>query len=137
MLKLKKIFSFLLTIIIFASVCNVFATLAFAADWVLRTSTILGQSQRNFDFAFGDYNKDGILDLYAIKKYETSSKKTEIHIFNGHNQYQTPILQTPTILEMAENNFDFALGDYDGDGVIDLYAIKKYGTSSKKLKYTF
>ena len=52
---------------------------ASAAEWVLQTGTKLEEAGENFEFCLGDYNGDGVLDLYAIKKRATGSKTTEVH----------------------------------------------------------
>ena len=98
----------------------------------LQTGTGLHETGDNFEFCVADYNKDNIPDLYAIKKSGTGSKKTEIHILDGANAYQRFLLHTSTGLHETGSRFTFCVGDYNGDGTPDLYAIKKSGTSSKK-----
>ncbi len=104
---------------------------AFAAEWILHTATKLEEAGEYFDFCLGDYNGDGILDLYAIKKSATGSKSTELHVLDGKSNFQEFLLHAGTKLEEAEERFDFCLGDYNGDGTLDLYAIKKSATGSK------
>ncbi|MBQ8498187.1 MAG: VCBS repeat-containing protein [Clostridia bacterium] len=134
MLKLKKILSFLLVLIIFTSTTISFAAPVFAADWVIRTSIPLAQSQSDYDFAFGDRNSDDIKDLFIFKMQHTDSDRVEIHTLNGHNGWQTFLDHIVTPLE-AGNHFDFVLADYDRDGVLDIIAIKKYDTSSNKTEF--
>ncbi|MBD0304319.1 MAG: VCBS repeat-containing protein, partial [Tolypothrix sp. T3-bin4] len=44
------------------------------------------------------------------------------------SNYQAFSLHTGTALEMTGDNFDFQVGDYDGDGLMDIAAIKKSDT---------
>ncbi len=98
----------------------------------LQTGTALSETGNNFEFCVGDYNRDGIPDLYAIKKHGTDTRKTEVHILNGANAYQSFSLQTGTGLHETGDNFEFCVADYNKDNIPDLYAIKKSGTGSKK-----
>ena len=100
-------------------------------SFLLQTGTILHETGSNFDFEIGDYNRDGHLDLYAIKKTNTGTNSTEIHVLNGKNKFQSFLLQTGTILHETGSNFDFEIGDYNRDGHLDLYAIKKTNTGTK------
>ena len=99
-------------------------------EFNLHTSTILHPTDKSFVFLFGDYNHDGHLDLYAIKKQRTGSNSTEVHILSGKNNFQSFLLHTGTILHECEDYFQFCLGDYNNDGHLDLYVIKKQRTGS-------
>jgi hypothetical protein len=103
------------------------------SSYLLHTGTALEQTYSNFEFELGDYNKDGILDLYAIKKNGTGSGSTEVHVLNGANNFSSYLLHTGTVLAQTDSNFEFELGDYNADGILDLYAIKKNGTSSTEV----
>ncbi|KAJ5150900.1 uncharacterized protein N7482_010152 [Penicillium canariense] len=99
-------------------------------DFILHTGTPLPETDDTFDFAIGDWNKDGCLDLIAIKKSKTGSNSTEVHILSGASNFQSYILQTGTALPETDNTFDFAIGDWNKDGRPDLIAIKKSKTGS-------
>ena len=99
-------------------------------SWLMQTGTILHETEDNFNFCLGDYNNDGFLDLYAIKKSRTGTNSTEVHILSGKNNFQSWLMQTGTILHETEDNFNFCLGDYNNDGYLDLYAIKKSRTGT-------
>jgi Zn-dependent metalloprotease len=83
-------------------------------------------------FALGDYNKDGVLDLYAISK-RGGSNTTEVHVLNGANNYQSFLLHTTTTLlpTGADMTWMFDVGDYNRDGTLDLYAINRLGGSGR------
>lgn len=83
-------------------------------------------------FELGNYNSDNILDLYAVKKVGGSGR-TEVHVLNGNGGFKSFLLQKATILPTTgtDNSWDFKLADYDQDGVLDLFAIKKNGSSGR------
>ena len=99
-------------------------------SFLLQSGTCLHETGNNCSFLLGDYNKNGKLDLYCIKKNKTGTNSTEVHILDGNNNYQTFLLQTGTCLHETGNNFEFGLGDYNNNGTLDLYCIKKYDTGN-------
>jgi hypothetical protein len=101
--------------------------------WLLHTGTALAKTDGNFEFQLGDFNHDGVQDLYTIKKNGTGSGSTEVHVLNGANNFSSYLLHTGTVLAQTDSNFEFELGDYNADGILDLYAIKKNGTSSTEV----
>ncbi|OHD13181.1 MAG: hypothetical protein A2Y34_02070 [Spirochaetes bacterium GWC1_27_15] len=105
-------------------------------SYLLQTGTVLGTTGNNnaCAFAIADYNNDGKPDLYYIKKTNTGTGKTKVHILNGADNFQSYLLQTSTILPTTgnDNSCDFAVADYNNDGKPDLYYIKKIGTGTGK-----
>ncbi|KAJ5500051.1 hypothetical protein N7453_009102 [Penicillium expansum] len=99
--------------------------------FILQTGTPLHETDDTFNFAVGDWNQDGRLDLFAIKKSNTGTKSTEVHILSGASNFQTFVLQTGTPLHETDNTFSFAVGDWNQDGRPDLFAIKKSNTGTK------
>ena len=97
-------------------------------------ATTLGQTGTDgaWAYAMGDYNKDGVQDLYVIKK-QGGSGKTEVHVLNGANGFQNFLLQTATVLGATgtDGTWQFDLGDYNRDGTLDLYGIFRMGGSGK------
>src|SRR5262245_57627855 len=63
--------------------------------FLLQTGTAISEADAaaNFRFATGDFNGDGIPDLYAIKVSNTGSGKLEVHVLNGATNYQSFLLQ--------------------------------------------
>ena len=82
----------------------------------------------NWDFDVADYNRDGVLDLYAIKR-NGSNNRTEIHIVDGANPGRF-LAQFSTALHTTDANWDFAVADYNRDGTPDIYAINRRDTGS-------
>jgi hypothetical protein len=99
--------------------------------WLFQTGTILHETDDKWDFASGDYNRDGVTDLIGIKKSGTGSGKTEIHIMDGATKYTTWLKQTGTALHETGKDWDFQVGDYNRDGVLDIFCIKKSETGSR------
>ena|GEM_PF-2054952 len=95
-------------------------------SFLLQIRTPLGVTSDNYDFDLGDYNRDGKIDLYAIAK-KGAYNTTEIHVLDGANNYQSFLLHVGTILNQTDENWTFRVGDYDLDGTLDLYAIAKKG----------
>jgi hypothetical protein len=54
-------------------------------------------SDNSWDFKLGDYNKDGIVDLYAIYKMGGSGF-TEAHVMDGKVNFATYISHVATVL---------------------------------------
>jgi hypothetical protein len=101
-------------------------------EFVLQTGTALHETDDTFKFLMSDMNKDGQPDLVAIKKSGTGSKSTEVHVLSGASGFKTFTTQTGSGLhETSTAQFDFALTDWNGDGTLDLVAIKKNGTGTK------
>jgi len=89
-------------------------------------------SDKSWAFLFGDYNGDGVSDMFLISKMGASGK-TEVHVLNGANGYSGFLVNTTTVLHQTgiDNRWIFRLGDYNGDGRLDLYAINRVGGSGR------
>jgi hypothetical protein len=84
-------------------------------------------------FGMGDWNRDGITDLYAIQKSGTSSGKVEVHVLNGANNFQSFLSeQLLPITFSTSNGHEFSVADWDGDGIADLVLMSKNQTGSNK-----
>jgi hypothetical protein len=86
----------------------------------LHTGTALHETGANFDFGLA-----GNRDLFAIKKSNTGTGSTEVHVLSAASGYRQFSLQTGTVLHETDGSFDFALA-----GNRDLFAIKKNGTGT-------
>ena len=103
-------------------------------SYLLATATLLGYTDGPaWVFNIGDYNGDGKPDLYAIAKTGGGSGKTDLYVLNGADNYQSYLLATATLLGYTDGpTWAFSIGDYNGDGKPDLYAIAKTGGGSGK-----
>ncbi|EMY60678.1 FG-GAP repeat domain-containing protein [Leptospira terpstrae] len=90
----------------------------------------------NFWLKAADWNGDGVIDLIGIKKNQTGTKSTELHVYDGRN-LQTPILQTGTELHETDANYDFDMADWNHDGTLDLVAFSKNGESQSTEVHIF
>jgi len=89
-------------------------------SFVLQTGTALHPTDNTWDFLVA-----GNRDVFAIKKANTGSGKTEIHILSHASNYQTFALQTGTALHTTDHTWAFGLTHGR-----DLVAIKKANTGS-------
>ncbi len=106
-------------------------------SFLLQTGTPIAQADAaaNFMFAVGDYNRDGVPDLFCLKRTNTGTGKLEVHILSGASKYQSFLLQIGTpITEADAANFMFAIGDYNRDGMPDLYCLKVANAGTGRLE---
>jgi hypothetical protein len=97
----------------------------------LRTPTALHQLDRHHTWHFevgrwgADDRDDGIVDLWAIKTGNTDSGMIEVFILDGATNFTTfrKILVTDIPVMRAPLHRWVELGDYDYDGITDLYII--------------
>ncbi|KAF1936203.1 HET-domain-containing protein [Clathrospora elynae] len=98
---------------------------------VLQTGTKLEETDDTWTFGMGRWGAGDKPDLFAIKKSNTGTKTTEVHVLCGDNNFQNFILQTGTGLHETDSNFDFVVTDWNGDGRPDLVTVKKSKTSGR------
>lgn len=101
------------------------------SEWLLHTGTAIADDHGEFSYKFADWNADGWIDAFAIKRSGTGS--TEIHILDGRGYFQRFLLQTGTPLHETSSEFDFSIADLTAtgatDGKPDLVAIKKWNSA--------
>ncbi len=105
--------------------------------FLLHTGTPVTEADAaNFSYAVGDYNRDGIPDLFCLKWSSTGTNSLEVHALSGASNYQTFLLQTGTPISEADAaaNFVFAVADYNRDGTPDLYCLKRTNTGTNSLE---
>ncbi|KAK3686690.1 hypothetical protein LTR37_019570 [Vermiconidia calcicola] len=72
-------------------------------EFILQTGTALHEVDSTFEFLMTDWNSDGSQDLVAIKKRNTGTNSTEIHVLSGATRFQTFLLQTGTGLHETDD----------------------------------
>ncbi|KAK4443216.1 VCBS repeat-containing protein, partial [Podospora aff. communis PSN243] len=101
---------------------------------LLTTGTPLPETADDDTYAFAlvDWNRDGRPDLFAVQKKKTDSGTTEINIFSGASNFQEGLLRkVATRLPETDENTDFVVADWSGDGKPDLVAIHKRFTDTR------
>ncbi|KAF2868379.1 heterokaryon incompatibility protein-domain-containing protein, partial [Massariosphaeria phaeospora] len=83
-----------------------------------------------YDFALSDWNGDGTSDLFMIKKNNTGTNSTEVHILSGASDFQDTMLQLGTVLDETDETFAFGMGRWNAGDTPDLFAIKKSKTGT-------
>ena len=94
-------------------------------SFIYHGQSALHETDQYFDFCVGDFNHDGYLDLFCIKKQNSVTRTTEVHILSGKTKYLSYLLETKTNLHETDEYFEFYLSDYNGDGFLDIICVKK------------
>ncbi len=102
-------------------------------SFLLQVESALHKYDNEFEFKIGNY-ENGKPDIYCIKKNNTGSKTTEIHILNGKDNYQSFLYQTTTALPETNDDWTFEVGEYNNNGKFNIYCIHKYNTKSKYIE---
>jgi hypothetical protein len=98
---------------------------------ILQTGTALHETDDTWAFAMGKWNAGRKPDLFAIKKSNTGTNSTEVHVLSGASGFQKFILQTGTCLHETDAAFDFAVADWNAEGCPDLVVVWKSNDSSR------
>jgi PASTA domain len=97
-------------------------------------SGITAADGTNFEWGVGDFNGDGVADLFAIKTKNTGTNMLEVHVADGGAQYQPALLHAPTKIKQADiPNFRLLVAPLNSGGIADVFAMQVLNTSSGKL----
>jgi surface antigen len=102
-------------------------------QYLMNSGSALIQTNALWDFAVGDLNHDGRGDVWSFNR-NPGGGNSVVHVLNGLNPMQ--YLQAGNIvLPGVSQDWSFALGDYNGDGTADIYAINRApGTSHTEVR---
>jgi hypothetical protein len=89
------------------------------------TPTLLPASEREYSFFYADWNRDGIMDLFAVNRSGFSS--TDIYILDGATGFQSFLLQQPVAYPKCDKQTDFAVTNWDNDEIPDLVVFQRNG----------
>ena len=100
----------------------------------MQTGTVLHPTDGLWAFAVADWDDDDPnwfrLDVVGIKKANTGSGHTEVHVLSGKDNYSKFLHQWATALPETGGNYEFAIADWNKDHYYDLIAVKKNGTGT-------
>lgn len=83
-------------------------------------------------YTLGDYNADGVSDMYRIAHNKTSSGKVEVGVLDGSNKYASYLKKwTTTEPTHPASDVWYAVADQNGDGSLDLYQVWHDHTASQ------
>lgn len=90
----------------------------------------LNQSSQGTQFAFGDFNNDGLID-YAFLEDKTPDYTLNLFYNSGNGVFNGP---ERTLIDPNGHSrpLDLDVGDFDNDGDLDLYLSLHYGPIKKK-----
>lgn len=103
--------------------------------WLVHAVTPIPANVNQYEYSFFDYDKNGTLDLVAVKKNNTASGRSEVYVLSGdggrYNQYLLYGAVTP--IEQNFTNYDFIAFNYrqiPNFPVMDIIGIKRSLTGS-------
>ena len=99
-------------------------------EYTLHMDTILEKTKDEYNFLIGDFNNRGYLDLFCIKRSRGDNINTEVHILDGEKNYKEWLFERQIPLKEQGADWDFCLGDYNHDGNLDLFCIRKNKTGT-------
>ncbi len=90
-----------------------------------------------YRFDFGDFNNDGILDLYALKT-STAPEQSTMTILDGAQNFSVPLMDNGNLNRSwgSGQNYNFYAYDHDHDTTksADFMFIKKANTGTQKVE---
>ncbi|WP_420263847.1 FG-GAP repeat domain-containing protein [Candidatus Magnetominusculus dajiuhuensis] len=106
-------------------------------QWLVNAVTPLEKSDSSASellLFMADYDGDGIPDLICIKRENTLSGYTEIHVLSGASGYTQWALHAVTPFpksgSSSSSDWLFFMADYDKDGIPDLVGVQRENTAS-------
>lgn len=91
-------------------------------SWVLQTGTALHETNEDYSFLLAANR-----DIFVLKRANTGSRSTEVHVLSAASMYNAFRLQTGTALQQTDDTFTFALA-----ANLDIIVIKTRATGSGK-----
>lgn len=77
------------------------------------------------------WDDDDVPDLVMVKKRPSGTGSTEVHIYSGSSKYRKALVEVGTPLPYTDEKWEFAVADWNLDGVPDLWAIHRDGDRHK------
>lgn len=101
------------------------------ATWSAETVTPeVVQLPRETIYAIADHNADGINDMYQISYANTDSKKVEVSVLDGAQNYASYLGKWVTTEDQhSAKDVWYSVADHNGDGALDLYQVWQHHTA--------
>jgi hypothetical protein len=88
--------------------------------WTITTGVVDGSDG---DFLFGDYDRDGLVDLYFVDR-SGSGGTMDVTVYSGKSGFQTVLERSSTPVANGDSSqIRLDIGDRDTDGIPDLYVM--------------
>lgn len=111
----------------------------------LYASTELPLADARTTMQAGDWNDDGVSDMFLIQRSDTTSGKVEVSVYStqysyfdartgGQPNYYTALL--PVAMDTVNGDWEFRMDHWGGGSKPDLFAIHKSSTSSGFVEVT-
>lgn len=101
-------------------------------EWLLQTATALEWTdQWNWSLHIADWNGNGSHDMVAVKQGGGSS--TEVHVIDTNNPMVFASHNATALPPTKGEPWDFDTADWNGDGHVDVVAVRQRGAASTEL----
>ncbi|MES2662498.1 MAG: FG-GAP-like repeat-containing protein, partial [Pseudomonadota bacterium] len=94
-------------------------------SFVIKEGPKISWANSNLRIRVGDFNGDGIQDIYHIRGAQGTVQSNAIYLFESDGSYQTVVVQgyplSNTSEWIGEDLKGYVFADFNGDGITDLY----------------
>jgi hypothetical protein len=107
--------------------------------WLLQTGIPITEADGSANYGawkLANFDGDGVPDLFGIK-VRNSTGNVEVHALSGASRYQSWLVQVSVPILQADGAGNFAgwaLADFEGNGVTDLFGIKVRNTGTHNVE---
>ena len=93
-----------------------------------------GEVRRGDALELADWDADGRTDLVVVYQTATPSTFVEVAIYSNASGLQSEVLHVTTPIAVKDDSWVFRVGDWTGDGIVDLVGIAKNRTASGQVE---
>lgn len=88
------------------------------------TSALATDLLRSLSAAWGDYNNDGLVDLYLVR-WNTTSSGFSNYLYKNNGNFNFTRIDTGATATPASTSASASWVDYDNDGDLDIYVVNR------------